>query len=157
VRSTVADQNRIPVPAVRTRKTAVQSLVNATQTVVTFDAEDYKTDPLMHDNTTNPSRLTVITAGKYRIQATVVFAASATGGRAVVFRKNGATYLGGAHGAANSIGTEDSAVSASTTADLAVGDYVECQAYQVSGGALNVNVASGAVGIPTHFGMERLS
>lgn len=142
-------------PAVRVRKTVAQTLVSATLTAITFDAEDFDTEAI-HDNATNNTRLTVRTAGKYQIYGTLCFAANTAGSRAIVFRKNGATYLGGHSGAPNPTGGSRTDVSASCTADLAAGDFVECMGEQISSVGLAVDVADSSIGIPTHFGMERI-
>jgi len=141
--------------AARVTKTGSQSLNHATPTAIAFDAEDFDTDTL-HDNATNNTRLTAQIAGIYRIYGAVVFAANSTGQRDFTFRVNGVTYAGGFEGPANSTGANPTVCPASTTFQLAAGDYVELVAEQLSGGALNVITASGDTGAPTHFGMERI-
>lgn len=143
-------------PAAQARKTASQSLTSATATAIAWDAADSFDTEAIHDPATNNTRLTVRTAGKYRIYGALVFAAGATGERAIAFRKGGITWLGGDQRAANSTAANQTVVSASTTADLAAGDYVEMWGEQVSGGALNTDASSVSLGIPSHFGMERI-
>lgn len=116
-------------------RTAAQSIPDATATAIAWDAEDFDTDAI-HDNVTNNTRLTVPMAGKYLITANVSFAFNATGTRLLRLRKNGASQL-----AANSLPSHASigvGVGFAYIASLAASDFVEIQAFQNSGGALNV-------------------
>jgi hypothetical protein len=133
-------------PRVRAKRTSNQSIANNTFVAISFDAEDWDTQS-MHSNVTNPSRLTVPTGGggKYTIGFYIYWQPNATGRRVIRFIKNGVTLLGDIEMIKESTGLcsgaatlEDSAVAA---------DYWEVQAFQVSGGALNVE----AVSIPTLF------
>lgn len=111
------------------------SISNATQVALTFNTERYDTDTI-HDTSSNTSRLTCKTAGKYLIIANAEFAANATGVRGLYIRLNGATLIGITHA---QITSGDGAIfTVSTIYDLAVNDYVEVMAYQASGGSLNV-------------------
>jgi hypothetical protein len=130
-------------------------LTDATLTAIAWDAEDFDTD-VMHDNSTNNTRLVCTLAGKYRVYCSLAFAPGAVGERAVVFKVNNSTYVGGQQVTANATTADHTVVSATTTCDLAVGDYVECLGQQITGGSLNVAVSSTSVGIPSHFGMERI-
>lgn len=144
------------VPAVRVRKSAVQSIPNAGGAILTWDVEDYDTDGI-HDNATNNTRLTCRTAGKYLVSLTVVFATNTVGTRTAYILKNSSAAEGPVyHGAPNPTGGESTSMSISGILDLAVGDIVEAAAYQVSGIALNALLADGATGNATAFGMVYL-
>lgn len=54
------------VPRVRVYKSTSQSLADDTATVLTWDSEVFDSDG-MHEPTTHPTRLTVVTAGIYEI------------------------------------------------------------------------------------------
>jgi hypothetical protein len=127
------------VPRCRVYHSAAQSIPNGTVSTLSFDGERYDTDT-MHDTATQNSRLTCRTAGLYVIHAHVEFALNATGERHVILLLNGATQL--AYHDQPALSTNAVIVSVSTQYPLAVGDYVECQVYQNSGGALNVNVSA---------------
>lgn len=122
------------------RETAL-SIADVTGVAVTFGAEEYDTDAI-HDNATNPSRFTVPAGkgGKYRLTATVRWAANATGYRRLEFKKNGVD-VNLAVQAPGMTGTYISQVH-TRTIDLAAADYVEVQVTQNSGGALNVDFAN---------------
>lgn len=108
--------------------------------IIPFDTERFDTNGY-HDNSTNNTRLTVPTgkAGKYWISFAASFDQNANGVRGVSIRKNGTTYLCSAYirAAASNSGCT---VYAQTILDLAVGDYVEMDAYQDSGSNINLVV-----------------
>ena len=136
---------------VRVRKSANQSIANATETVITFDVETYDTDAY-HDNVTNSGRLTVPVgkAGYYSIYFCIQWDVNATGDREVSLYINGtATRICFDNEAADA--TLYPALVGSTTYYLAEGDYVQLTGYQDRGGALNItNSAS------ISFGMDKV-
>lgn len=91
----------------------------------------------MHDLSTNPSRINCPTPGKYRITAGVQFAANATGQRGLRLLRNGVSVMSdvvvdtAASGNTNLVITVEFDMQAGT-------DYAEIQAFQSSGGALNL-------------------
>lgn len=113
---------------------AVQSIPNGTFTILTFNSERYDTDNI-HDNSTNNSRLTCKTAGKYYIAILVAFATNATGRRFCQIRLNGTTVIADVRVGMDSANSWSA--STSCVYDLAVNDYVEAGVYQDSGDALN--------------------
>ena len=115
---------------------STQSIPNSSHTAVNFNSEHFDTDS-MHDTSTNNSRITVKTAGKYMVVANIVFAFNATGQRQVQIRVNGSTYRGKVFLDANSA-TYGNRMNVSAILDLDVDDYVECVVWQNSGGSLNV-------------------
>jgi hypothetical protein len=119
-------------------KSAAQTISTATATYLTFPNELYDTNAF-HDNSTNNSRLTVPSgkAGKYLLSANTAWRNNATGQRTMYIYKNGTTLLNAVTipGVSASI---DVYATTSYVADLAVGDYVEMQVYQNSGGNLDV-------------------
>jgi hypothetical protein len=118
-------------------KNASQSLANATPTIITYDSEFFDTDGF-HDNSTNPSRITIPAGlgGKYQINATVLFVSNGAGVRFVNFIKNNSLY--GQGQGTNAVNGFDQPVTASTILQLNAGDYFEISGYQSSGGSLNV-------------------
>lgn len=122
-----------------------QSISDATDTAVQWNAEDFDlpSAEAAHDNSSNPSRYTVKTAGKFFVAASVQFAANATGGRDLWFSVNGANayYKARLHTASASA---NSFVLASglLPVSLVVNDYIEVFVRQSSGGALNVSSGS---------------
>jgi hypothetical protein len=125
--------------AARAYNSANISLANATGTTLGFDSTRYDTGGQVHNNAVNNSRLTCQVAGVYLITAVVEFAPSATGTRSVSIQLNGGLFIGAQIQAAAATSTLPTRVTASSTYYLNAGDYVECRAYQDSGGALNVS------------------
>lgn len=124
------------VPAARAYHNANQSVANATLTALALNSERFDSDTI-HDTSTNNSRLTCKTAGRYVITASAGFAANATGIRLIGIRLNGSTYI--AQSVTNNVGAgQNCNMEASAVYELAVNDYLELIAYQTSGGALNV-------------------
>ena len=119
------------------RNSADISVSNATVTTLNFDTEVFDTDGF-HSTSTNTSRLTVPSgkAGYYWIWNQIAIATNSTGRRFSTIYKNGATTLFQNEPQANS--NFYTMPVCGTVAYLAVGDYVEAQAYQASGGSLNV-------------------
>jgi len=123
------------------RSTANQSISNATNTTITYDAEVFDTDS-MADLGTNDERLTIKTAGKYLIIFNCAFASNATGYREAFLYLNGDT--------ATQVTTIPATSGRRTSCGLAwvqsfsVDDYIQVQVSQNSGGALNVETVNPA-------------
>jgi hypothetical protein len=120
-------------------KSAVQSIAAATATVITFQTEDYDTD-LMHDTSTNTSRITIKTAGVYIVTGFILSAASVAAYNYLYIYKNG-TSLPANTGIV--VGTKDGSNAVITqitqSLSLAVNDYVELAFYHNNAGAINVS------------------
>ena len=118
---------------------ALQALVTATFTALALNSERWDTDTI-HDLAVNNSRLTCKTAGKYVICGNVEYAVSAAGTtRLACIKLNGITFIAIQQQPPVAGGVLTTAVSVTTTYDLAVNDYIELVGYQDSGGNLNVN------------------
>jgi len=133
-----ADENgqsfiRAAQPTARVRNNANQSIASSVAKVLTFNIANYDTDS-MHDNVTNPTRLTCQTAGLYLIVGQVEWQSNTSGRRALSIRLNGATYIA----ISNDIAAGTNGQVVMTTYRLNVGNYVELTAYQDSGTNLNV-------------------
>jgi hypothetical protein len=112
---------------------------DSTHTAVPLTAEDFDSDNF-HDNSTNPSRITVPTGlgGKYLVTGLITFN---TGGGT---RRIARLYKNGTSGTA--IASVDQPLGASgywsttlaAVVDLAAGDYVEISGWQNSGGTLDI-------------------
>lgn len=115
------------------------TLANDTATALTFNSESWDTDNC-HSTTSNTSRLTAKTAGKYQVTGLVWFGWNATGQRSLYVYKNGTVH--------GQVSENHNTASASTMLnitieiELAVDDYVELYAYQNSGGNLDVRYLS---------------
>lgn len=138
----------------RVYNNANETISHGSGTALTFNSERYDTDGI-HSTSSNTSRLTCQTAGKYHIFANVRFASNSTGYRDVYFQvTSGANtyYIAGqAVPAVNGAYTD---ICLSTVWDLAANDYVEVYVVQSSGG--NLDVVGGTDGFSPEFGMQRI-
>jgi hypothetical protein len=140
----------VPDISVHVTHSVAQSIATNTGTILAFDTERYDTDG-MHDTATNNTRLTAKSPGKYLVWGGVGFATSTTGYRQSHIVKNGALGLL----ALRIASLADSYLSIATITTLAVGDYVELQVRQTSGGALDVLKNAGET--TPEFGMARIA
>jgi hypothetical protein len=118
------------------------SLSTAVATL-TFNSGRHEHDPngVIHSDVTNNSRMTCRTTGLYHIGASVEFAANATGYRLLQIILNGATTIAIQTCQAVTNG-DPTRMTIYAVYPLNATDYVEVQAYQTSGGALNVVYAN---------------
>lgn len=138
--------NLIVPPACYTYRNSAQIIGNATFTAASFDTESFDTDSI-HDNATNPTRLTITTVGMYVLVGGNYFVANGTGTRASELRRynsasvqqQGIAYCEyNNNGGAAGVSLACSAVTFVVTS----GDYFEYYVYQASGGNLNTGAAS---------------
>ena len=127
------------VPGVRLRATAKTCTSNAWTTIDTWTIEDFDTDG-MHDNSLNPSRITIRTPGKYLFLVHGSISMNSGTTALARFIKNGSTVEGtGAVGEGGNIASaypsiSDIRIHAQTILDLSVGDYIEMQVFHDAGG-----------------------
>jgi hypothetical protein len=119
------------------KATTVQSIPPATDTVVTFNSEDFDTSAY-HDNVTNNSRLTVPSNGVYTVTGRVRFITNGIGLRRIFIRKGGTTILGYAQESAPS-GSQPTWLEVSEQVSLMTGEYLELVAHQTTGGNLDID------------------
>jgi hypothetical protein len=115
-----------------------QTIANNTYTNMVFDAEVFDTDGF-HSDSVNNTRFTVPSgkAGYYLLVCNFEWQSNGTGERRVRFRLNGtSTLCNYAVAAMSGIGTA-MAVSY-VTSSLSVGDYIEVNVLQTSGGNLDI-------------------
>jgi len=124
------------IPAARVYHSVAQSIANNTLTALAFDSERFDTDSI-HDVTTNNTRLTCNTAGKYFISGNISFAGNDTGYRYVNITLNGTTKIAIKQCVAVA-GGYSTIVTIGTVYELAANDYVELCVLQNSGGALDI-------------------
>lgn len=125
--------------ACRVTHDAAQTIANSTQTALAFNTETFDTDT-MHDNSTNNSRITFKTAGKYLINANWTWGASASGFRRGRIRVGGSLVIGMVQTVTPAAGNPRMTLSCiySFSAD----DYIELVVDQDSGGSLIVSSES---------------
>jgi hypothetical protein len=132
-------------PRCKVRQTAAQSIPTGAWTPLTFPTEDYDNEATaaylsgtgMHDPASNPSRLTAQTAGSYLCIGIIYYATNSAGVRGAKFTINGAVQPSSQTLVqASSTATRSTGVTNTNILALSVGDYVELQGFQDSGGAL---------------------
>lgn len=132
-------------PAAVVRQTVVQALTTATFTSITFTTEDLDDDPAgtgAHDTAVATSRYTAVYAGWYRCSGGVCFDSNATGQRGSRWAVNGTGVSASAVLISTFSGNIVSVPAMSRLVFLNVGDYVELQGYQSSGGNINTFVSA---------------
>lgn len=121
------------------RQTVAQTLTTGVWASITLDVEDVDTAN-GHSTSSNTSRYVAQYAGYHHVDAFVAFASNATGARGARLAVNGSVVNGRASFVA-AVVTDRAAVPVSGTVYLNVGDYVEVQGFQTSGGNLNTDVS----------------
>jgi hypothetical protein len=126
------------VPRFRGYQGTAQSVANNTWVSCTLDTEQYDSDN-GHSTTTNSSRYTVQVAGTYLIIGSIGLVANATGNRGVRITVSGTAITGSFVKTASPDTSGSCGLATAASAVCAVGDYIEVQVNQNSGGALNTN------------------
>lgn len=120
-------------PTFSAYRSATQSIPDITLTKVQFNNEEWDTANC-YDSTTN-YRFTPNVAGYYQVEACIEYAGASTGVRLATIYKNGVRHKDG-----NSFPANGNGVLVKASAIIyfnGTTDYIECYAYQSSGGALN--------------------
>lgn len=109
----------------------------STYTAITFNTEEFDTDAY-HSTSTNTSRITIPAgkAGKYQVNAALMWSNVTGDLRNILIYKNGSSYQECAYIAAAADGRTHSQTS--LVMDLAVGDYIEVYAYQNKGTTVGI-------------------
>ena len=124
-------------PACRVYNSANESILDSTATALTFNSERFDNDT-MHSTSSNTERVTATTAGRYLFIGNSAFAANATGTRlSQITHSVGPTDIAREWlpitGAAST-----TVLNVATIQAMAAAEYMTLQAWQTSGGALNV-------------------
>lgn len=106
-----------------------------------FNSEEYDTDN-MHDNSTNNTRITFNTAGKYLLVLQIKWDANTSGRRIIGIRKNGTDIISISEQAPPGNNTFNMTVP--TIGNFSFSDYVEAILYQSSGAGLDTIYNAGA-------------
>lgn len=124
---------------------STQSLANSTNQKLSFDTNVFDTNSF-HSTSVNPTRFTVPAGlgGVYMAWGELVIGTSASGLRAIGAWVNG-SQVSNSTGPLLSTGTLSNTqiFSFSTVLVLSDGDYMECNAFQGSGGAINAAAGTG--------------
>ena len=117
-------------------KSANQSISNSTETIITFDSEEFDTNTF-HSTSSNTSRITIPAgkAGYYQVNFRCMFNDNAAGIRTMAIFKNGSSIALSAEGTGTS---NRQTVTISQVISLAEADYLEMAVLQNSGGSLDL-------------------
>jgi hypothetical protein len=135
-------------PSVAVNNSASVSVANATFTVMLANTELWDTDT-MHSTSSNTSRLTATTAGRYQLNVTMRFGVNATGSRVIAYRVNGVATDIQLMAVPNAGGSVETVLSGSADIVMAAADYVECTCWQSAGGNLDVILQSASLTLVT--------
>jgi hypothetical protein len=133
-------------PVFRARRAAAQSIPNAVETALSWDAEDIDTDG-GHDLVTNPTRYVFPRAGYYQVSGGCGWVNNATGRRGLFWWKNGAALDGSSAFFLTGVNGTHAVPARAIIVQAAVSDYVELRVFQESGGALNTVTGSSSPSI----------
>jgi len=128
-------------PSATVTQTSAQSLGTGSWVSITLNSSQYD-NYNGHSNVTNNSRYTAVVAGWYTVSGVVAFSANGTGERGARLAVNGSPVQGTAGFLAALSSNVTAVVTATRDILLNVGDYVEVQGWQTSGGSLNTAVFS---------------
>jgi hypothetical protein len=128
-------------PMVRLTRTGTGNANNATWTSVTYDGgASFDTDSMYSSGA--QTRITINTAGIYLVIGGIGFASNATGFRGARLIVSGATVI--AIDSRPPVNGDTTIITLSTLYEFTAGQYVECQAFQSSGGVLSVGASPGS-------------
>lgn len=117
-------------------QSAAQSIANATFVSLGFDTNEVDTYS-GHSTVTNNTRYTAQVAGWYEVTGMICFTTNNAGERRGQFMKNGSAIIASQPVGVSTAVSSSGLVMPARKVSLIVGDYVEMQAWQNSGGALN--------------------
>lgn len=133
-------------PIFQADQSAVQSIPNNAVTALALDVEIVDSYD-GHSNVTNNSRYTAVVAGWYLVIGYFGLAASAAGVRLIRINKNGSTLPLSQVDMTSPTAAVTAALQAAAFVQLAVGDYVETNVFQTSGGALNTTTTDSGMAV----------
>ncbi len=113
-----------------------QDIPATTYTAIDFDTEVYDTDNL-HESVTNPSRITIVTAGKYMFNAGLRMTEPITGNVLLELRHNNSTKSRLKVIAPTNVG-----LNASLDYDMAVGEYIQMFCWHDHSEARETNITN---------------
>lgn len=124
------------------RNSSVQSIANGSFVPISFDVANY--DEWGYWSAGTPTRLVAVESGIHDIGAQFSIASNVTGKRAITIRLNATTVIATAEITASGTARK---LNISTKYNLTAGDYVEVEAWQNSGGALDIDIATASAWI----------
>lgn len=144
---------------VKARRTASQELSSAVTTELAWSGSDVWDSDDFHDTSTNNTRITIPPGrdGKYSFATTAMFEHNTSGRRVLRILKNGTTVIGRMDTQAVTSSSGPTTLFAETQDDATAGDYYEVQAYQDSGGPLNISSSDDPGGLDPWFSAHKMA
>lgn len=124
------------IPSVRANINAAQTIPNSIATNVAFDLETFDTAN-MHDNVTNPDRLTAPISGLYLVNGHVHWDSNNAGIRTTLIRVNGVT-MSEFRASPPASAFDSFTQTATDVVSLSAGDVVNIMVWQNSGGSVDL-------------------
>lgn len=141
------------LPAAKAYKSTVTTLLNGSETTLTFDSEHFDNANL-HDTSSNTDRLTAPENGLYTITASIeTNATPLTGVLRIAFYRNGTTDVL----ARSSMSPNAVSHTLSTFTRLVAGDYVIARVLNTTGASVNVLAGAAVSEALNDFGMVWLA
>jgi hypothetical protein len=140
-------------PSVHVYNNAATTLTNGSFVGLAFNTERFDTDT-MHSVATNTDRITFTTAGKYMVGCSVQFYTNSTGDRIVKILKAGTEMI---RQSVKAAGGTHTTIQPTALVDMAANDYITVEAYQSSGGSLDVNASTSTDHSGSDFWAVRVS
>ncbi len=143
----------IAIPSCRVYHNATQDCPNNANTILSFNSERFDNDSI-HDITTNNTRLTCKTAGKYHIFGHIIGTAGTNDFVYLIILLNGTIEIAASKVPANLI--YGVATGIDTIWDMSVNDYIELKIYQNSDVTITISASSSTVCNACEFGMVKV-
>lgn len=132
-----------------------QSVPNGNFTSLGLDGSAFDTYN-GHSTSSNNSRYVAQVPGTYEVTGTVAWPSNATGARGCRIAKNGSPVLGAASFTGTTSGDVYSIDTPAFQVPMVIGDYVEVQGFQSSGGSLSTNVAASDIRVSMNIRLVSL-
>lgn len=128
-------------PMCRAYRSTTQSIPNVTDTAIALDSERFD-NASMHSTSSLTERVLSTIAGKFLCGGHIEWAAVSTGDyRSIGLRLNASTFIANHSGPPSTFVGSSGSGSPVTLYSFGLTDYVVLNAYQNSGGAMNVNAS----------------
>ena len=138
------DIHAVNATRVRVQRSTDQTIPTATWTPQSFDIVTFESNPSGASSqwsASYPTRLTSVVTGVYLVIAHTRFYYNSTGSRGINITKNGVSMVANLQ-QASTTASDNPHLQVIEIIFLAVGDYIETNVYQNSGGNLNTNSGS---------------
>lgn len=131
-------KSKLAFSGVKLFSSVAQTINNITWTTLSWNSEEYDTDNY-HSTVSNTNRITIATAGYYRLFGKATFVTNATGLRVSRFLLNGATIIAYGKQFNGNASADTIILDAYLIRYFNAADYITFDVYHSSGGTLDVS------------------